>query len=107
MSTPRLPNPSAPISNKVPFRVLLLENIHMSAEQLLAAEGFEVERVSGALKPEGLTERLKGVHLLGIRSKTTVPESSLAHAESLLAIGAFCIGTNQIDLKATNIHGIP
>jgi D-3-phosphoglycerate dehydrogenase len=107
MSTPRFPNPSAPISNKVPLRVLLLENIHMSAEELLAAEGFEVERVSGALKPEELAGRLEGVHLLGIRSKTTVPESALIHSETLLAIGAFCIGTNQIDLKATNTHGIP
>src|SRR5207247_11444 len=95
MSTPRSPSPSAPISHKVPFRVLLLENIHMSAEQLLTSEGFVVERVPGALKPEELAERLKGVHLLGIRSKTNVPESALAHAESLLAIGAFCIGTNQ------------
>jgi D-3-phosphoglycerate dehydrogenase len=107
MSTPRFPNPSTPISNKDPFRVLLLENIHSSAEQLLKADGFVVERVAGALKPEELAERLKGVHLLGIRSKTNVPESALAHAESLLAIGAFCIGTNQIDLAATNRHGIP
>ncbi|MFL5345386.1 MAG: phosphoglycerate dehydrogenase [Hyalangium sp.] len=107
MSTSRFPSPSAPISHQVPLRVLLLENIHMSAEQLLTAEGFVVERVAGALKPEELAERLKGVHLLGIRSKTNVPESSLAHAESLLAIGAFCIGTNQIELTATNRHGIP
>ena len=107
MSTPPFPNPSAPISTQGPLRVLLLENIHASAEVLLAAEGFQVERVAGALKPEELRERLKGVHLLGIRSKTTVPELALAHSESLLGIGAFCIGTNQIDLKATNIHGIP
>ncbi len=107
MSTPRFPNPSTPIRNTAPFRVLLLENIHSSAEQLLTAEGFVVERVAGALKPAELAERLKGVHLLGIRSKTTVPESSLANAESLLAIGAFCIGTNQIELDATNRHGIP
>ncbi|MBN1206096.1 MAG: phosphoglycerate dehydrogenase [Myxococcaceae bacterium] len=107
MSTPRFPNPSAPISTNVPLRVLLLENIHASAEQLLAAEGFVVERVAGALKPEELKERLRGVHLLGIRSKTTVPESALEHAENLLSIGAFCIGTNQIELTAANTHGIP
>ncbi|KFE62677.1 phosphoglycerate dehydrogenase [Hyalangium minutum] len=107
MSTPRFPNPSSPISTKGPLRVLLLENIHVSAERLLAAEGFEVERVAGALKPDELAEKLKGVHLLGIRSKTNVPESSLAHAENLMAIGAFCIGTNQIDLTAANTHGIP
>jgi D-3-phosphoglycerate dehydrogenase / 2-oxoglutarate reductase len=107
MSTPRFPNPSAPISTSGPLRVLLLENIHVSAERLLAAEGFQVERVPGALKPEELAEKLKGVHLLGIRSKTNVPERSLLHAENLMAIGAFCIGTNQIDLKASNTHGIP
>ncbi len=107
MSTPRFPNPSAPVTLTAPLRVLLLENIHKSAEELLAAEGFQVERAPGALKPEELSERLKGVHLLGIRSKTNVPESALAHSENLLAIGAFCIGTNQIDLTATNIHGIP
>jgi len=47
------------------------------------------------------------VHLLGIRSKTTVPGAALAHAEELLAIGAFCIGTNQVELGAANTHGIP
>ena len=100
MSTPRFPNPSTPIRTEGPLRVLLLENIHVSAERLLAAEGFEVERVAGALKPDELAEKLKGVHLLGIRSKTNVPESSLVHAENLLAVGGFCIGTNQVDLKA-------
>ncbi len=107
MSTPRFPSPTAPVSMDGPLRVLLLENIHPSAEEMMKAEGFLVERLSGALKPAELTERLKGVHLLGIRSKTTVPESALAHADQLLAIGAFCIGTNQIDLTATNVHGIP
>jgi D-3-phosphoglycerate dehydrogenase / 2-oxoglutarate reductase len=107
MSTARFPNPTTPISNKDPLRVLLLENIHASAEKLLAAEGFVVERVAGALKPQELAERLRDVHLLGIRSKTTVPEEALVHAGGLLAIGAFCIGTNQIDLAASNRHGIP
>jgi D-3-phosphoglycerate dehydrogenase len=107
MSTPRFPSPTRPITNEGPFRALLLENIHPSAEEQLAAEGFQVERLSSALKPEELAERLRGVHLLGIRSKTTVPASALVHAEELLAIGAFCIGTNQVDLVNANTHGIP
>jgi D-3-phosphoglycerate dehydrogenase len=107
MSTARFPSPTRPITNEGPFRALLLENIHPSAEEMLAAEGFQVERLSAALKPEELAERLKGVHLLGIRSKTTVPASALVHAEELLAIGAFCIGTNQVELTAANTHGIP
>jgi D-3-phosphoglycerate dehydrogenase len=107
MNTARFPSPTRPISNTGPFRALLLENIHPSAEEMLAAEGFQVERTSSALKPEELAERLRGVHLLGIRSKTTVPASALVHAEELLTIGAFCIGTNQVELTAANTHGIP
>ncbi|MFP2957946.1 phosphoglycerate dehydrogenase [Myxococcus sp. 1LA] len=108
MSTPQFPpSPTRAISSEGPFRALLLENIHPSAGEMLAAEGFQVERVSSALKPDELAERLKGVHLLGIRSKTTVPLAALEHAENLLAIGAFCIGTNQVDLTSANTHGIP
>lgn len=108
MSTPRFPpSPRRPVNNDGPLRVLLLENIHASAQEMLAAEGFQVERTSSALKPEELAERLRGVHLLGIRSKTTVPEESLKYAEDLLAIGAFCIGTNQVDLLASSVHGVP
>ncbi|MBU8895438.1 phosphoglycerate dehydrogenase [Corallococcus sp. H22C18031201] len=100
-------SPQRPISKKGPFRVLLLENIHVSAQEMLSAEGLSVERLSAALKPEELAERLQGVHLLGIRSKTTIPPSVLAKAKDLLAIGAFCIGTNQVDLPAANQHGVP
>ncbi|MFB1481801.1 phosphoglycerate dehydrogenase [Corallococcus sp. RDP092CA] len=108
MSTPRFPpSPRRPVSSEGPMRVLLLENIHASAHEMLKAEGFEVERLSSALKPEELAERLKGVHLLGIRSKTTVPEDALRYADDLLAIGAFCIGTNQVDLLASSVHGVP
>ncbi len=87
--------------------ILLLENIHASASAVFEAEGFRVERVSGALKEAELVERLQGVHFLGIRSKTRIHKSSLAKADQLLAIGAFCIGTNQVDLVGTNAMGIP
>ena len=107
MSTSPFPSPSTPISIEGPPKVLLLENIHSSAEEMFRAEGFEVERLKGALKPEELEQRIQGVHVLGIRSKTNVWEPALAKAPNLLAIGAFCIGTNQVDLKAANRHGTP
>lgn len=104
MSTPSVQSPRIPSES---IRALLLENIHPSAEEMMKAEGFQVERLTKALKPEELAERLQGVHLLGIRSKTTVPAASLVNAKNLMAIGAFCIGTNQIDLAASNAHGVP
>jgi D-3-phosphoglycerate dehydrogenase len=87
-------------------RALLLENVHPDAAAALTAEGFEVEMVKSALDPAELGARLDGVSLLGIRSKTDVTEAVLENADSLLAIGAFCIGTNQIDLPAASQRGI-
>ncbi len=107
MTEPKFASPSEPVRIDGPVRVLLLENIHTSASEMFQAEGFTVDRVSGALKPNELRERLKGVHLLGIRSKTNVVEAALADAPDLLAVGAFCIGTNQIDLVAANANGVP
>jgi D-3-phosphoglycerate dehydrogenase len=85
---------------------LLLENVHPDAAAALSADGFEVETVKSALDPTELAARLPGVSLLGIRSKTDVTDASLEQADSLLAIGAFCIGTNQIDLAAASSRGI-
>jgi D-3-phosphoglycerate dehydrogenase / 2-oxoglutarate reductase len=107
MSAHPTPTPSKPVSIEGPLKVLLLENIHPSAEELMKAEGFSVERLKGALKPEELEARIQGVHVLGIRSKTNVWEPALAKAPHLLAVGAFCIGTNQVDLKAANQLGTP
>src|SRR3954451_12211644 len=87
-------------------RVLLLESIHADAVTRLEAEGFQVESVPGALDEAELVERIDGVHLLGIRSKTQVTAKVLESADSLVAIGAFCIGTDQIDLAAAASHGI-
>jgi D-3-phosphoglycerate dehydrogenase len=94
------------LTSPAPTRALLLENVHPDAAAALTAEGFEVEMVKGALDPSELAARLDGVSLLGIRSKTDVTESALERASSLLAIGAFCIGTNQIDLPAASSRGI-
>jgi D-3-phosphoglycerate dehydrogenase / 2-oxoglutarate reductase len=107
MSQPTFASPSEPVRIDGPVRVLLLENIHPSAEEMFQAEGFTVERVPGALGPAELEARLDGVHLLGIRSKTCVLEQALVGAPNLLAVGAFCIGTNQVDLRCANAQGIP
>ncbi len=89
------------------LRILLLENIHASAREMLAAEGLRVETVNGALRGDELLARLEGVHILGIRSKTQVRKEVLSQAKSLMAVGAFCIGTNQIDLADANLAGVP
>ena len=93
-------------SATAPLRALLLEGIHPDAVASLEKNGYSVELVERALDEEELTARLPGVHLLGIRSKTTVTEAVLAAAPDLLALGAFCIGTNQIDLTTATERGV-
>ena len=88
------------------LRALLLENLHPLASSVLKAQGIEVETRSGALDESELFEALQGVQLLGIRSKTQVTARVLAEAGDLLAIGAYCIGTNQIELGAASRAGI-
>lgn len=97
--------PTAPLEDS-DVRVLLLENIHADGRDFLIGKGYQVETFDGALGEDDLVERIKGVHILGIRSTTYVTERVLAAADDLLAIGAFCIGTNQIDLTATSRHGV-
>src|SRR3954466_10220400 len=87
-------------------RVLLLESIHADAVTRLESEGYEVESVGNALDEVELIERIPGVHLLGIRSKTKVTAKVLEAADSLVAIGAFCIGTDQIDLLGASAAGV-
>lgn len=94
-----------PIRERI--KVLLLENVHKSALESFDAHGFSVEMRSGALKEDELARSLPGVHVLGIRSKTHVTERVLAAASDLLGVGCFCIGTNQVDLKAANARGVP
>ena len=87
------------------MKALLLENIHPDAERLLTERGIEVSSVKGALDEDELRSALPGVHLLGIRSKTHVTRAVLDECPELLAIGAFCIGTNQIDIPAASGNG--
>jgi D-3-phosphoglycerate dehydrogenase len=89
-----------------PLRALLLESVHPEAVSALTGAGFAVETVDRALGEDELRERLPGTHLLGIRSKTVVPERALRAADDLIAIGAFCIGTNQIDVRAASDAGV-
>jgi D-3-phosphoglycerate dehydrogenase len=88
------------------LKILLLESIHPVADDLLEAEGFEVHRADGALREDELVARLKGIHLLGIRSKTQVTRRVLDAADSLIGLGAFCIGTNQIALEHAMKRGV-
>jgi hypothetical protein len=89
-----------------PGRALLLENIHSDAAWNLKDAGWDVERLDRALGEDELADRLQGVALLGVRSNTTVPARVLERAPGLLAIGAFCIGTNQIDLTTAAERGV-
>jgi len=88
------------------IKVLLLENIHPDAAKAFTSEGYTVETISGALDEEQLIEKIKDVSFLGIRSKTNVTAKVLEHANKLMCVGAFCIGTNQIDLSACSKKGV-
>lgn len=92
---------------KQKIKVLLLENIHESAQEMFAADGFQVERLTTALAEDELVKRMADVHVVGVRSKTQVTERALADAKRLLAVGCFCIGTNQVDLAFANKRGVP
>jgi D-3-phosphoglycerate dehydrogenase len=87
-------------------RALLLENIDPVAVDLLGSAGYEVESIRGALDETDLVAALDGVALLGIRSKTQVTAEVLRRRPELVAVGAFCIGTNQIDLAAAAGAGV-
>jgi len=89
------------------IKVLLLENVHPSAHELFRAEGFQLEALKTALGEDELVRRIEDVHVLGIRSKTRVTERALAATRRLLAVGCFCIGTNQVDLDAGRKRGLP
>ena len=86
--------------------VLLLENIHEDAGQLFEKEGYKVEMIKHSLSEDELCKRIKDVSILGIRSKTQVTKKVIEHAKKLHAIGAFCIGTNQVNLNACCQQGV-
>lgn len=88
------------------INVLLLENVHPVGVGLMQEEGYNVEVISSALSEDELAEKIKDVSILGIRSKTNVTKKVLENANRLISIGAFCIGTNQIDLDTCTKKGI-
>jgi D-3-phosphoglycerate dehydrogenase len=104
MKTPTPPATSFP---KDLIKVLLLENVHASAHEIFATEGFQVESLKHALKEDELIAKIADVHVLGIRSKTQVSGRALAEAKRLLTLGCFCIGTNQVELAEANRRGVP
>src|SRR5438046_4194295 len=94
--------------SKDKIRVLLLEGVNDSAVQLIEAAGYSnMTRLSKALEGDALKEAIKGVHLLGIRSRTQITTDILDAADRLIAIGCFSVGTNQVDVDAARRSGIP
>ncbi len=94
--------------NKGKIKFLLLEGIHPVAREVITRQGYvQVEILKHALSGDELRRALKGVHFLGIRSRSQLTESVLRGADRLTAIGCFCIGTNQVDLAAAERHGVP
>ncbi len=93
--------------DKSKLKVLLLEGIHPSAENIFRDAGYDnIETVKTALTGEEMKAKLEGVHFLGIRSRTTLTRDIFEAADKLVAVGCYCIGTNQVDLTAATEHGI-
>lgn len=93
--------------DKSKIKFLLLEGVHQSAIDTLNAAGYtNIDYVKSALPKEELKERIKDAHFVGIRSRTQLTEEIFNAAEKLIAVGCFCIGTNQVDLKAATQRGI-
>ena len=89
------------------LRILLVENIHEVAKERLVSEGFKVDLISHAPSEEELLKLLPNYDVLGIRSKTEITKKVLQNNKHLIAIGCFCIGTNQVDLVSAREEGVP
>ena len=89
------------------IRVVLLENIHPRAEEILSGDGFQVERQAKAFEGPKLIELARDAHVLGIRSQSQVRADVLKACPKLLTVGCFCIGTNQVDVRPACLAGIP
>ena len=88
-------------------RIVLFESIHPVARDALRDAGHDVELLDRALPEDELIAKLQGVHVAGIRSKSQITAKVIASCPDLVAVGAFCIGTNQVDLDAAAAHGVP
>lgn len=92
--------------NTKDIKILLLENVNQRGQAVLKEQGYQVEALKASLPQEELIEKIKDVHVLGIRSKTKLSQEVLREAKNLLVIGCFCIGTNQVDLQYAAQQGI-
>jgi D-3-phosphoglycerate dehydrogenase len=93
--------------DKSKIKFLLLEGIHPSALEVLRNAGYtNVEALTGALEGEELKRKIADVHFVGIRSRTQLTADVFAAAQKLVAVGCFCIGTNQVDLDAARERGV-
>src|SRR6202051_1195137 len=100
--------PSSVSSSKGSIRTLLLEGVNDSAVELFGSSNLSNgERLPKARDADGLLQAIKGVDLLGIRSRTQLTCEALAGADRLVAVGCFSVGTNQVDLDAARQRGIP
>jgi len=93
--------------DKAKIRILLLEGVHQSAVDTLHKAGYSnIEYLKTSLSQEALIEKIKDAHFVGIRSRTQLTAEVFEAAEKLIAVGCFCIGTNQVDLNAATKHGV-
>ncbi|KAK4229874.1 hypothetical protein QBC38DRAFT_79701 [Podospora fimiseda] len=92
--------------NTEDIKILLLENVNQTGRDILTAQGYQVEFLKTSLPEDQLIEKIKDVHVIGIRSKTKLTAKVLQEAKNLLVIGCFCIGTNQVDLEYAAKQGI-
>ncbi|KAF5864982.1 hypothetical protein ETB97_005869 [Aspergillus alliaceus] len=88
------------------IKVLLLENVNQTGRDILTKQGYQVEFLKSSLPEDQLIEKIRDVHVIGIRSKTKLTARILKEARNLIVVGCFCIGTNQVDLQYAAEHGI-
>ncbi len=88
------------------IKVLLHENIHPVAADILQKEGYSVEWVERRLETEELYKKISDISILGVRTRTQINEELLKRASKLIAVGAYCVGTDQISNVATDLHGV-
>ncbi|KAK3378171.1 hypothetical protein B0H63DRAFT_479057 [Podospora didyma] len=92
--------------NTEDIKILLLENVNQTGQDILKRQGYQVEFLKTSLPEDQLIEKIRDVHVIGIRSKTKLTDKVLREAKNLLVVGCFCIGTNQVDLDYAAKHGI-
>ncbi|GAB4546070.1 MAG: phosphoglycerate dehydrogenase [Phycisphaerales bacterium] len=106
MTTATTPMPDVTSFPRHKIKVVLFENVHPRAEELLSARGYDIERVNGSLSGDELVDAAGDAHMVGIRSKTHLTADFFERTRHLWAVGCFCIGTNQVDLEAAAARGV-